>query len=262
MKKQYIGITGVKTVQEAQDTIELYNNAGITMETDVIPMIGILATKDSLYGQNYDATRRRTPAGKDLAPILEEANKGSLAMIHYCNFSDHSFLGDVAPLFTEMYEANICRSVQLNMEWPDIAELESLKKDFSLVDIVFQLSPDMIAEGNPELVANKVADYKGLIDYLLIDPSQGAGLDFDAKELVPVYSALKDKLPDVMIGFAGGLSKDNVYDQVSKIKKELSHTNFIIDAEGKLRTNQGGDNILSSDEMKGYLLEAARAYCL
>lgn len=83
---------------------------------------------------------------------------------------------------------------------------------------------------------------------LLCDASYGEGI-LAEKYIPPVF-------PDILQGYAGGLSPENVEEQLEKINKVIPiGRRFFIDAEGKLK---GPDGHLSLQKCEDYLRIASR----
>ncbi len=80
----------------------------------------------------------------------------------------------------------------------------------------------------------------------LFDDSFGEGIA-PAKRLAPIF-------PDIYQGYAGGLSPDNIVEELNKIRQVIpSDGEFFIDAEGKLK---GEDGHLSLEKCKQFLERA------
>jgi len=85
------------------------------------------------------------------------------------------------------------------------------------------------------------------IDALLYDSSFGEGVA-PTERPVPAFS-------DVYQGYAGGLSPENIVDELKKINAAVPpNRSFFIDAEGKLK---GSDNHLSLKKSEVYLKKAS-----
>lgn len=92
----------------------------------------------------------------------------------------------------------------------------------------------------------------GLRDFdVLHDSSHGEGISAQQWKEPAFFDE------DILQGYAGGLSPDNVMDEVTKIRKVLLYDRaFYIDAEGKLK---GDDKHLSLDKCREYVLNALKA---
>ena len=114
---------------------------------------------------------------------------------------------------------------------------------------------------NPEQIAEKTKEYERVANYVLIDPSGGRGDEFDIIHSVAVYQELQEKIPLMLIGFAGGFNGHNVRKRIQTLTEMTGAEDFCIEAEGGLRdkiTDRYGDDILSLDKVKQYIYEVKR----
>ncbi len=256
--KPYVGITGPVTVSETKDICQEFSNADYTLETNHIPMLGFLVSFKNLNGE---ATRnRRYPPLNTLSELLRATDNRVLTMIHYNTPKPDSLSDQVARLFDGIYETGLCRSIQLNIVWPEIGQVMKIKERYPEMQIVFQASDTAMANKTATQIANGIKDYGNSIDYVLIDPSGGRGLLFDLSSSLAVYSEVKEHCPDLTVGFAGGFTGENVASRVQEILQQLGDNSFSIDAEGGLRdkiTSAYGDDLLNLEKVRSYLQEAS-----
>jgi len=145
---------------------------------------------------------------------------------------------------------------QLNMTWPSPKVLDEFfllheyPNGFKIVLQVGQKALDMV-ENSPKKLADKALDYRGLIDYILIDPSGGLGKPFDTEKARDYLRALRD-LGFCGLGVAGGLSPTTL-NLVEPLVEEFPYLS--IDAEGRLRTPQPKD-ALNLEVAKDYVDKA------
>lgn len=92
----------------------------------------------------------------------------------------------------------------------------------------------------------------GLRDFdVLFDASHGEGILAEEWQAPAFYDE------DIFQGYAGGLSPENITEEISKIRKNLSYNrSFYVDAEGKLK---GEDRHLSLDRCEQYVANALQA---
>ncbi len=256
--KPYVGITGPVTVSETRDICREFSEAGYSMTSPHIPMLGFLVSYTTLNGK---ATKnRRYPPINTLPDLLRATDNRVLTMIHYNTPGVDSLSQQVARLFDGIYDYGLCRSIQLNIVWPDIEQVRQIKEQHPEMKIVFQASEKAMGGKTSRQIANGIKAYGDSISYVLIDPSGGKGLPFDLLSSVAVYSELKEQCPDLTIGFAGGLSGENVAQKVKDIFQQFGQSDFCIDAEGGLRdkiTSAYGDDLLNLDKARSYLRAAS-----
>ncbi|MBU1199178.1 MAG: hypothetical protein KKF46_00555 [Nanoarchaeota archaeon] len=264
--KPYIGITGITSGFQVWSLKEIYANAGISMHSSHIPMLGILVSQDTLLGK---ASNRRYPHVNNIPNILLVADEEFLTMIHYhtkdkttlaeqvsllFKGSAHTMFGESMP---NIYNTGLCRAIQLNIYKPPMKELEKIKKEFPDMQIVFQASKySMRKHDSPAEFADYVSQYNDFIDYVLIDPSGGRGEVFDIDKSVNIFKKLSEKLPVKTIGFAGNLNDKNVEKIIVELIEKTGTKDFCTDTESGTRvklSDKHGDDVFNMNKAQGYL---------
>lgn len=257
--KPYVGITGPTTIEEVSSLIEEFSTAGYFMHSPHIPMLGYLISHKTLRGQ--PTANRRYPLAQDLPKLIEAAQGQALTMVHY-NTKEHSTLASqVGEIFSVLYAANKCKALQLNVVWPEISQVKLIKNIFPEMQIVFQASHKAMEDKTPPEIAAGINAYGDSISYVLIDPSGGKGQEFDLEHSLSVYREIREKSPELTVGFAGGFTGENVEARVKEIISQTGQDDFCIDAEGGLRdklSGEYGDDLLNLAKARAYLQEAAR----
>ncbi|MBU1644437.1 MAG: hypothetical protein KKA62_03375 [Nanoarchaeota archaeon] len=256
--KPYIGITGPVNVQETKDICREFSEAGYSMESPHIPMLGFLVSYKTLNGQTTQ--NRRYPSANSLPELLKATDGQVLTMVHYNSKEIDTLSKQVAQIFDGVYENGLCRAIQLNIVWPDIGHVARIKDQHPEMQVVFQASHKAMDGKKPNQIAKGVKDYTDSISYVLIDPSGGRGMPFDLESSVAIYSELRGQCPDLTIGFAGGFTGENVAPRLREILKQIEEDKFCIDAEGGLRdkvTSAYGDDLLNIEKVRGYLQSAS-----
>ena len=75
-----------------------------------------------------------------------------------------------------------------------------------------------------------------------------------------IYREIRNSLPELVVGFAGGLTGENVESKAKSIISSVNEDDFCIDAEGGLRdkiTSAYGDDLLNLEKVRGYLQSAS-----
>src|SRR3989339_991795 len=116
MTKPYIGITGPVTKQEVRSLVQEFDQAGYSLASSHIPMIGYLVSYKTLNGQPTE--NRRYPKVQDLPKLLEATNGKVLTMVHYNTKEQETLASQVGQILTLSYTSNQCRALQLNVVWP------------------------------------------------------------------------------------------------------------------------------------------------
>lgn len=256
--KAYIGITGPVNVQETKDICKEFSKVGYSMNSPRIPMLGFLVSYKTLNGQ---ATKnRRYPPINSLPDLLKATNGQVLTMVHYNSKEIDSLSNQVAQIFDGVYEDGLCRAIQLNIVWPDMGQVVRIKEQHPDMQIVFQVSHKAMDGRTSNQIARGIREYGDSISYVLIDPSGGRGIPFDLESSVAIYSELRNQCPNLIIGFAGGFTGENVAPRLKEILQQIKAKDFCIDAEGGLRdkiTSAYGDDLLNIGKVKGYFQSAS-----
>lgn len=230
----YIGITGFKEDYEVKTVAEQYLQKGFlgpdaefTHKTHKA-MFGFLCSAKRLADKTKQG--RQSPRAQDLGFLTRSTPKGIIPMVHYFTQNRRNLAQEVKQVFMidGLYENNYCRGIQINMPWPDIDQVEAIRKEFPDMDIVLQLPNKTLGE------AHRAKEYKELVQYCLIDPSGGKGQKISDEHL-DLVSMLHESMPNTRIGIAGGLSGSNVKETMGQVYQTFKEP-FCIDAEGKLRT--------------------------
>lgn len=254
----YIGITGAVTVQETEDICNAFGEAGYTLESPYIPMLGFLVSHTTLKGQPTE--NRRYPPVKELPRLLQATDKRVLTMVHY-NTRETSTLADqVTDLYQGIYEEELCRALQLNVTWPEVRQVARIKEKFPDMQIVLQASQAAMKDKTSRTIAQKIKGYGNVISYVLIDPSGGRGKEFDEAISLLIYQSVRKECPHVRIGFAGGFTGENIAERVKRLEAEIKGSNFCVDAEGGLRdkiTSKYGDDVLNMQKVRKYVRSAS-----
>lgn len=256
--RPYVGVTGLVSHYEILEVRNEFEDTGYGWNTQHVPMMGFLVSYKTLNGQSTQ--NRRYPKFKDLHSLLESIPPEIMPMVHYNSRELNTLPEQIAQVFENIYKDVSCRSVQLNIPWPYTAHIRKIKDKFPEMKVAIQLSQKATEHLSPEGIADKVSTYGKDVDYALIDPSGGRGLDFDLDRSIKVYKELRTYLPELVVGFAGGLTGGNVESKVSSIINSVRENDFCIDAEGGLRdkiTEEYGDDTLNFEKVKAYIQAAS-----
>ena len=258
MTKPYIGITGPVMEQEVRSLVQEFERAGYSLASPHIPMIGYLVSYKTLNGQPTE--NRRYPKIKDLPKLLEAAKGKVLTMVHYNTKEQETLASQVGQILTLPYTSSQCRALQLNVVWPLVNQTKLIKDIFPEMKIVFQASHKAMENKTLSQIISGIKAYGDSITYVLIDPSGGRGIEFDLETSVQLYQELREKCPDLVIGFAGGFTGENVESRLTDLILMTQSEEFCIDAEGGLRdklTPAYGDDLLNLAKVRDYLQNAS-----
>ncbi|MDP3731161.1 MAG: hypothetical protein Q8R34_01555 [bacterium] len=247
MGKSYVGITGFMSSKEVQTVLE-----SVPESSGRLVMIGVLAGLKTLKSLP-NKWPNRYPLVPNIPTIFSRHIK-AFNLIHYST-DDKSTLPGQLFLLSYLCKEKL-HGFQLNMAWPSVTLLGRFKNDFPSKKLVLQVGRRALEEVNnsPEQLAARVAEYAGIAEYMLLDPSGGKGEPFNPNLAREYLIAIKEKGLSLGLGVAGGLSPTTL-NLVEPLVKEFPDLN--IDAEGRLRTPEDHLDV----EVAGrYLLGALKMF--
>lgn len=222
------------------------------MDSRHIPMLGFLMSRKYLYPEPT----------RDLKRLIEPARGKALNMIHFYAEVPEQVAGDVEKIFFGMYpdinenlyESGLCRAVQLNaVSWLDSREVKRIKERFPEMQIVLQISRQMMGDLSAVDIARRTQEYNESSSYILIDPSGGEGRDFDLKRSVEIYNTLSMQMRNVTFGFAGGFTGENSFSKTQALTDKICNCDICIDAQKGVRRQIGEMNCLDISKVLNYL---------
>ncbi|MFA6461950.1 MAG: hypothetical protein WCV90_06825 [Candidatus Woesearchaeota archaeon] len=245
--KPYVGITGFKRIEEIEGVNRIVREEFSSSPYQV--MFGYLCSEKRLA--NLEQEGKLSPALSHLPKVISAADPSVLTMIHYHSTNKENLAQQVERVFTRdnIYSSGSCQSLQLNVDWPPLNEVERIITLFPEMKIVLQL-PQRAMEGRSiSEIADLASTYAPFIAYTLVDPSGGKGKEIDLPFVKELVYSLQEKMPQVNHGFAGGFCAENIEERLALFPKGIS-----FDAQGKIRSETG----LDLDKCTLYLKTASR----
>ena len=234
-KGPYVGITGFMSAEEVA-TVLANTNLSQSEKLLMVGVLGSLKTMKDLPNK----WPNRYPKKDEISQIFLDDPR-CLNLVHYATGEKES-LADQLFQMVEIAGPNL-HGFQLNVNWPDPKALDAFKNRYPEKVIVFAASKNVFESVNNspvELAARMKSEYEGLADYILLDPSGGHGIPFDA-DIARGYLEAFSKYESIFtLGAAGGLGPDTL-DLVRPLIGDFP--NLCIDAEGRLRTAQPEDRL-------------------
>ena len=246
----YIGITGFTSPDEISAVL-----AALPAESPRLLMCGVLLSNALLAGEASDAPNR-CPTPDAIAGIFSEDPR-CLNLVHYRPRAGVN-LTDALTRATETGGPN-SHGIQINatrgVPWPDPAALVEFRERCQPRRIVFQAGREAMAsvDGDPVRLAQRCADYTGIVTDVLVDASEGLGLPLDAARSAEYLSAIEETAPDLALVVAGGLHAGNIEELLAPLLPRWAGVS--IDAEGRLRN---ADDRLDIGAAVAYLRAARR----
>ena len=245
----YIGITGFTTPAEVSAVL-----AALPAEPSRLLMCGVLLSNALLSGESSDAPNRCPPP--DAIASIFSNDPRCLNLIHYRPRAGVN-LADALARASAIGGPN-CHGVQINatrgVPWPDPATLVEYRERSQPQRIVLQAGREAMAsvDADSHRLAQRCAEYAGIVTDVLVDASEGLGLPLDATRSADYLDALASTAPGLGLVVAGGLSADNIDELLSPLLPRWAAVN--IDAEGRLRDADDRLDVVASVAY----LEAAR----
>jgi hypothetical protein len=224
----YIGITGIKTLAESHALARMTRELGLP-ETHCLMMGGLASYKGLKLGYVSDPKQYVLPYELNRSFLRHDR---VLNIVHY-NSKVEGLSGQLDELIRAIDRAD---GVQLNIPWPRPSVIRRLRVPSAIVILQVSSAASAMLDHDPDRIAAKLAEYDGLIDYALIDPSGGVGRNFEPEYAVNALTALVASGLSICWGIAGGLGPGRlgVLEPLLEIYPELSW-----DAQARLRTVDG-----------------------
>ena len=248
MATAYIGITGFTTRAEV-DAVA----ATIPVSPSRLLMCGVLLSNALLSNDASDAPNR-CPHPDNIAGIFSDDSR-VLNLVHY-RPQPGANLTDALARASEVGGPN-CHGVQINATrgtpWPDPAALVAYRERSQPDRIVFQAGREAMAsvDGDPARLAERCAEYAGIVTDVLVDASEGLGRPLDAIRSAQYLESIAAAVPDLGLVVAGGLCADNIEELLGPLLPTWAGAS--IDAEGRLRD---ADDVLDVGASTAYLRAA------
>lgn len=240
--KPYIGVTGITCIEDVNVIKDALGNS--------YGMYGVLVSRNTL--RNGIPHRNRYPYIDTIYKLFDAMPENALRAVHYNSEFQNEISKDVKEIIR--FTGGLCNCIQLNIEYPPIDQVRMIKEENKDLKIIFQLGRDSIINIKPKDISQKVIPYIPYIDYILIDKSQGAGIEMKIVDTIELARHLRKLKP---LTFAGGLDGSNIYTFISLVEEFGAS----IDAEGRLMNNS---DTLDHEKVRAYIRSAKsmrRSYC-
>jgi hypothetical protein len=250
MRHSYIGVTGVTTPKEAEETL-----LGFPPRISRKLMIGVLVSRESMRGEPVGSRwEKQFPPMEGIDKLFLDDPK-LLNLFHYSNRQPQasSMLADMLKLH-DIGGPNL-HGTQLNIPWPQINQLDDYRRAVGYDSrIVLQIGKEsMVQAGHSfDRAVEMLSHYIGLIDDILFDMSGGTGHAIYATHALEFLRLVSDQRWDLGFSVAGGLGPNSTH-LVTGVHNEFTHLS--IDAQHNLRDEE--DN-LHQGFVNKYLFRASQ----
>lgn len=209
MSFPYVGVTDVPRADFVLRILDLFKDDLLRIGRVFAP--GVMMSRKTLHGLPTKWASVFLPNDRIASAFVPHPL--AMNVLHYADY-DPTDPEDVVRDLSQavFWGGDHLRALQLDMVWPHPQSLKAfLGERLRPIEIILQVSPRALEKvPTPELLALRLAEYEGLVSYILIDPSMGRGVGMNPEESLRTARIVRSALPSVQIVFAGGLSADTV----------------------------------------------------
>lgn len=262
-EKPYIGVTGVATTEQALRTAQAFKDSPFNNPSSAHKgMVGYLINHDILVGKRNPT--RRHPSPQALHGLLEITHTSADNALHFFTQYPETLADQVTCLLKtdEIYDQGLARTVQFNATWPNPNHLKEIKDSFPDLNIIVQLGPRALRNGDTKEILSRIDWYRETMDYALIDPSGGTGTEISPEEYQGLFERIRSAFPELPIILAGGITPENMKRIIETISKFANLEDFGIDAQSGLMTEdpQTQSKQVNAEKVQLYLQQAATIF--
>jgi len=246
----YIGITDFMNFEQVQRMLAVFKaNLGPAQNRRL--HVGVMMSYKTLHGIETKWTKAFPP--KDTIADIFGSDK-TMNCLHYADYDAIDVFQSLAQAIS--FGSIYINALQLDMVWPDPRHVSSaVHASRKQLEVILQVGKNAIeqAKNDPKEVVERLRDYEGVADHVLLDKSMGRGLGMDAVGLMPFIGAIKSAFPDLGIVVAGGIGPTSM-NLLMPIVRE--YHGISIDAQGKLRPSGSALDPIDWDMAETYLINA------
>lgn len=246
----YIGITDFDSREMVDEMWQIFCDR-LAHHSPYELHVGIMMSWKTLHDQpsKWAAV---WPDKSELANIFSHPK--TYNCLHYADYDGKPGLAaDLASAIS--YGGDQLAAVQLDMIWPNPCELRMFRGIFPDIEIILQVGRLAFkqVEDDPKRFIEQLGEYEGAVDRLLLDRSGGEGKALDAGLLLPYLRAVRESLPELQLGVAGGLGPTTMH-LLDPLLDEFN--GLSIDAQGQLRASGDSKDLIDRSRAAAYLNRA------
>lgn len=249
----YIGITDFTNFEQVGRMLQLFI-AHRAPDSNRMLHVGVMTSYSTLNDTEMKWSNAFPPKEKIAGifqPIVDEIHYYCL---HYLDYNHYTTFLDLARAI--QLAGPYVNAIQLNMTWPEPQIVASaVHTSRRQIEVILQIGKNAMEEANnnPAEVVERLEQYNGIVDRILLGKSLGSGIGIDAGSLIPFVQAIREAVPTLGIGFAGDLGPETIHlaEPLIAVFSDLS-----IDAQERLRPSGNVLDPIDWGMAEEYLIQA------
>ena len=230
--KPYTGITDFTSYEQVKAMLKVFN-AHKPRGSKRLLHVGVMMSRKTLCGLPTKFADI-FPKNEEVASIFQ--SRKTYNCLHYADSEYDHFHTLSRNLYNAIMLGGIgMDALQLDLCWPNPADvagaINSSRRNPEVILQIGRKAFDQV-DNNPQVLIDRLFEYRTFIHRVLLDKSMGEGLGMDAEKLLPFVEAVSAIFPEMKIVVAGGLGPKTMH-LIEPLLKEFP--NLSIDAQGKLR---------------------------
>lgn len=246
----YIGITDFTNFDQVRRMCSVFKKNALPGQNRRLH-VGVMMSYKTLHGLETKWSSAFPPkeAIEDIFNSDETMN-----CLHYADYKSVDVFQNLTQAIH--YGGIGINALQLDMVWPDPGQVaHAVHTSRKKLEVILQVGKNAFEQaGNePYGVVERLRNYEGIIQYVLLDKSMGQGFGMDALGLIPYADAIREAFPNLGIAAAGGLGPKSI-GLVEPLLKEFP--DISIDAQGRLRPSGNALDPVDWDMAETYVVRA------
>lgn len=219
--------------------------------------IGALVSERSLLGRGRRISDRRFETDLATAGKMFIAHPRVMNIFHVSASQDAQLITLMRDLATKA--GPHCQGFQMNHPWPHPLLLRAFRKTHPDKILILQVGRQALGGMifSPKIIADLIVSrYLPLVNYVVIDESDGRGHPLSATRVRPLLRAIYDRAPYARLGVAGCLGPGTLAELLGSLLQEFPRLSF--DAQSLLHSKRIKTD--SEEQIEVFDLERALAY--
>lgn len=223
MLSQHIGVTGVKTKDEVLRLSKSFKIA-FSEYKKLKLMISVLVRDETLDGKKETNHLNRYPKVTEISNIFSD-DSVCLNFIRYKTRTTEESLFVNELVEATKYGGRNLNGIQLDIAWPSSRNLFAYRDLYPKKKIILQIGKEALESVTwlPSKLAEKLKQYKGLIDAVLLDWGEGEGIEMQSDMAKDYIDEILCHCSWLNVGVSGGLGNNmELINDILMLYKEIS----------------------------------------